>query len=627
MSRQRRRPNSRWISPRASARTSPSSSPCDSKSHPTTSASYAARVVPPAEPSWMSEGRCLRTGIKTSSPRASSSWGPQVAGTGWLVNVVDALVPAGKLGEVADWSEVVSLDHSDPNDEDKPMYDGAEVRTNVRASVFHSANYRGDSGYGGDSDANIRLAIIETAIDNDFVNRDHDGFKDSASGPSRVKAVYSCTSSGCGSPVSNTGSGDNHATRVTWIAAGSIEQNQDPTHQDADPAYPGTTAQVQRSGVEPETDIYFLRYASRSNGKRQAIEKAVALGADVYNLSAGSDDEECRDVDTRTYDSTSMNAALANALAAGTLPVHVTGNEADDAPSGACSAVYPSWRPEAVAVGSLDTPDAQNYTTAQLGAPSGRGYARTNITLSGNPIPALTAPGLLRQNFIGTSQYNSGQIGAPSTSYAAPIVAGGTALLKEALYENGNFAATLANGRRILVNLLLSGDGWYVNGLSSNTGSEEDGWVSGASGYGKVRLHHPGELSGPSFWSSQVRTINQGTTIWWPAFDSDGDGDNDTIPSGVTQLKWALAWFPSSLNDAGAMSAQLVQAACNSSNPTSGTIIGEDATAGFRKRLQASGSAVANKCIWLVVEAFDTPGSSTSLYSALYFHSGTTGAH
>jgi subtilisin family serine protease len=122
-----------------------------------------------------------------------------------------------------------------------------------------------------------------------------------------------------------------------------------------------------------------------------------------------------------TCDTTNaFTADLQNLVAAGILPVFSAGNYGA---GGRASGRYPATRPEALAVGSIDV-------IGQIAPSSSRGpntCGRSNYYPSDH-YPALVAPGV---NIV-TSYLNGGYITESGTSFSAPTVSGGLALLLSA---------------------------------------------------------------------------------------------------------------------------------------------------------------------------------------------------
>ncbi len=70
-----------------------------------------------------------------------------------------------------------------------------------------------------------------------------------------------------------------------------------------------------------------------------------------------------------------------------------------------------------------------------------------------------------------------------------------------------------------------------------------------------------------------------------------------------------------------------VWGSCSTSNPLSGQPQAYDWNTSGRKRIQMFAADIANKCLWLVVRPYFTPGTSVQVHDAAYYHSGNTGVH
>ncbi|EEI16094.1 S8 family serine peptidase [Corynebacterium lipophiloflavum] len=190
----------------------------------------------------------------------------------------------------------------------------------------------------------------------------------------------------------------------------------------------GTTA-----GVAPDAEVISIRQTSAHYRSREldptagagsvrtlvdALNNALDLQADVINISVVS----CLDprVSPRV-DTSGLDAALARAEAEGAVVVAAAGNVTSQCPQG--SSVIPSHSPTVLAVGARsDAHQLAEYSvavpesSAQLSAPGdvtvglspdGRGWAAGTLDAQGNVSP-----------FEGTS-------------FAAPVVAGSIALLRQ----------------------------------------------------------------------------------------------------------------------------------------------------------------------------------------------------
>jgi serine protease len=144
---------------------------------------------------------------------------------------------------------------------------------------------------------------------------------------------------------------------------------------------------------------------ARSSDIVQAIDWAVAQGANVINMSLGGGD----------YDGATA-AAVHDAVEAGVVVAVASGNDGQNSVS------YPAAYPDAIAVGSCDQHAAGDYPR------------RSNFSNYGDELD-LVAPG---DSILGESNYN-GQIGfylAAGTSLSSPQVAAAAALLVSGLGED-----------------------------------------------------------------------------------------------------------------------------------------------------------------------------------------------
>lgn len=130
----------------------------------------------------------------------------------------------------------------------------------------------------------------------------------------------------------------------------------------------------------------------------QALDRAVASGAKVVNLSLGS-----------TTDSTALNTAIAGALAQGVLVVTSSGN------SGTEGMVYPARK-----VNSATFPADSGLLAVGSVSP---GLYKSDFTSYGVNM-SLTAPG----EEVLTTFPDNRLVRATGTSFAAPAVAGALAL-------------------------------------------------------------------------------------------------------------------------------------------------------------------------------------------------------
>jgi len=540
---------------------------------------------------------------------------------GWLVNVVDAEVPAKAVAEIASLPGVVAVSFPEEvHNEQSRGWNGRLIRRGLKLDSAALANSKSDFYVGcfgttdpdtchdGNTnsrmgaDEEIRLAMVESGSgDSAQILRNHVGWRDGTSATNnRVRLVYNCGSSGC-TTTTSSGTENNHGTRVSWVAAGSLEQGQDSAYPLSDGAR--TTDQRNRSGVAKEAGVYYY-LGSTTTGLRLGIEQAVADGADVINMSWGG--AVCSSVTTYSYDSGSINAALRNALSAGALPVKSAGNEGDDGST--CTTTYPGWRPDVLTAGGLqsddnvtDMNDLGLYTSSSRGGATLRIMgSTTNRTFGGVDLMAPACIDLYFSN-DSTGYSTTKRCG---TSYAAPAVTGTAGLMRDALNHlgwSGN------NAKALMVNMLLFGDAW-----ESDTGANRTTGVGRASGFGRVHAHWPttDNLTAPWGWGWRARTINEGETLTWTV------GGSDAESTSVTQWKWAVTWFDSDLENSSDIVIR-VRDTC-----AGNVVVASDVSYDFRKRIQLRQSQIGGKCLEMEAQAIRTPSGGTTFYSADYYHSG-----
>ena len=396
----------------------------------------------------------------------------------WLVNQVQTTVPASLVPDVAAFPKVIGISlaaKTIPGVE----WDGSHSKDGTMLTSFRLAGLDGRSGNRSTS-GSIRIGIMEAAM----FNRNHAGWDDWHNGPSRIQAVKTCNQYGCTS-LPTTGPGqtvpaqDNHGTLVTWVAAGSIEQHQDP-------AFPSsyTLDQRRRSGHLPEAEIYFYS-GPGSQAIRGAIDEAVLDGVDILNLSLrwmGQCDN--------TWNVSGINEALAAALNAGVLVAACGGNLEPGESQDDCHVWYPGLRTETLAVNGLDTSSTWDpYHNLDILPNACRGGV--TVRSWGSFVTGYTgaidlcAPGTLRLYFSHPdfTDYVS-NVAASGCSVASPVVAAVAGALRNGFHSIG-WPTTSA--KVLMVNMLLMGDGW-----DADSGGENESRMSDLSGAGRVRMHWAG---------------------------------------------------------------------------------------------------------------------------------------
>lgn len=547
------------------------------------------------------------------------------------------------MARVAAWPEVEEAFYQDPALDPKPDTSGLEMRSELLVNNFHSAGYNAADGNDATTTA-VKIAIVEDVEDSNFyLNRDHDGFDNTSGGSTRITHLQDCRSGSCVATTDVNTVGSTHATRVTWVAAGSIEEGQDTTYPGS-----GTNDQKDRSGVATEASIQ-VYYTDGWDDIADAVAAAVANDADIINISIGSAQTECQDMAVpESYNLSGLNTALRNAFNAGVLIVKTAGNSHNVGDT--CSAGYPAWRPHVLSAGGVYTPGSETLDAAFLWYENGpgpddesadndewgSGRGRVPYVYDGNrvldsvPTVGLVAPTTIENYFSSLSSYSG--TSRTGTSYAAPMIAGSAALLKHAFYAV-SVPSWSTSAQRFMTNMLLMGNGWWVRDIEDDWGIEmgtSNQWASRNSGFGKLRMHYPYDstMGSNRRWLNVNTTVTDGGAFQAIKVNPNSSGVNQPLPSNVTQLKWNATVFPNELTDNGSIGFEVFDAACTSTTPWTGTHLAHDWTGSGRTRIQLTGASIQNRCIFLVIKPYFTPGAATTtVYNAFYWHSGATGMH
>lgn len=208
-------------------------------------------------------------------------------------------------------------------------------------------------------------------------------------------------------------------------------------------------------GVAPGVSIMPLRVLARNGSGTfsdiaEAINFAVANGADVINMSFGAD------ITPNQWNSTPTAAAVRNAHAAGVVLVAATGNEAND-PDPPSDVGFPARDANVIAVGATRFNDNRaSYSTFGPGvdimAPGGQN-PRSVVNEQTGARDAVLSPSFLhcpgnRGPCDGVQTICSGFF-STGTSFAAPQVTAGAAMLKAIGVEDPDVIQTLLqNGAR-----------------------------------------------------------------------------------------------------------------------------------------------------------------------------------
>jgi hypothetical protein len=544
--------------------------------------------------------------------------GATVAGRFWLGGSGLAVeAAAGSAPAIAALPGVRFVELDEGEDRPTTSYDLRSIRNGSRVQHLLNAGYDSNTNNRADATRPMRIGIIESdgsGTDN-YVGRTHVGYCDNdGSCTSRVKRVYMCTSS-CATTSAVMDPEMPHGQIVSSIAAGSIHQGQDPNFPGSD-----TTDQRRRSGMAPEADIYYYLYDG-GGGLRNAIQKAVEDGADIVNMSFGFGSSGCNPDE----DHDSVNAVLRDATDADVLFVGATGNDKDATlMSDPCRLLWPGTRPEVLTtVGLYSVDSTMPYGDLSIRYPIGPfqgcasrfggmpivmrdGSAQTATVLS------LAAPGLMRLMYRDPpNSYDETDFGGCGSSFAAPVVAGAAAGLRDVFRTIGWGAAN--DARAMYVNMALLGDGWNGQNVTTPGGSVRTTTdTNRRSGFGRVVMRWPeaGGVAGPWYWHWAPHTVHTDEEISVTVNTSAAE------PSGITEFKVVAVWFPTSFDSVSDVILEVIN------NCSGEVLLYTDDTWDYHKRVRVSGSVAAGKCLVSRLVGVDTPSAGQKVYLAHMYHAG-----
>lgn len=523
----------------------------------------------------------------------------------WLGNTVQASVARETVDAL--WRRDDVTDVSVNRNVESFTYEGNQLRLGTGAAPIIAG------GVNGDPPGTFRgkIGFIDASSGGNWPLRTHPVFQDSPGGPTRFVSVMDCnacvgwfgpfcTSWGCATTSATTGT-VLHSTFVAGIAAGSIEQGQDPFQTT-------TTARTQRSGMASETDL--VHYGMTDcDAMGRAFQRAVVDGVNVLNMSAGTG-VMC----SATADCGGVNAAIRSAFNSGTSIVTAVGNSG----AGGCALAYPSYRPEVVAVGALDSSGSLiAYTSLPFAAYSSGGGMPINVmgvsqTMAG---VGVLAPGdFFRDptNVASPANYTSAwSLDTSGTSLATPVVSGGQALFIDATRRSG----FVPDSRSVLVNTLLMGDRWGITG-SLATG------VHVNAGMGRFVQRAPGfaPFTGSGVWGWG------GTNLLLSAGTNTRTVGSSGPETGVGSWRWVTAAFADNLNAIDFD--YTIQAVDTCLNP--GAVIASDNSFDLRKRISLSGTDICPtgpsgscRCISMRINVLSAPASGVAMTTSDFFAAGS----
>jgi hypothetical protein len=281
--------------------------------------------------------------------------------------------------------------------------------------------------------------------------------------------------------------------------------------QGQDPIITDPYQRSRRSGIAHEAAI--LYYSAVSWGDiSTALFSAAVLGADVASLSVSADPvNTCGPCDT-TCDPAGLNQLFGAYQDLGMMVVSSAGNLNNDPGYGYpastdCNMSWPSFRPEVIAIGALDTASTLDYRNAPIAEMSGRGWMEVGVGgfLGGFGYVGQVAPvsyttvGSAKLYFTEDSTYQDTSsdtyfsVVRAGTSISTPIFAGGAALFRQAHPLHAFFGVGYLRA--------------LMSAMSYRDGDRE------VYGVGKARFRDVLALTPPANWYSPAFDIEEGEGI------------------------------------------------------------------------------------------------------------------
>ena len=539
----------------------------------------------------------------------------------WLSNTVTVAVTAGILADLITGLGIVDIspDVIGPSSEMELSYGGGSIRNGTLANELLTSSMNASQGHRGDANQPVRIAIIE-AGDTRHPDWFWPGWQSATTGINRLREMYNCTDSGCGAfYLPDNGSsitGFSHSMAVTWLAAGSIEANQDPlvtNNQD----------QVQRSGMAPGSEIYVYRLGGGSGSVVKAIEQAIEDGVDIVNMSFSYSEDIPNTICNIFTNFSAINETIRNATEAGLLFVGSGGNQGPNA----CGIGYPNLRPEVIAVAPLNSfPEEAFYGALELHSEASAGGIPIWVSNEGLQRTAgitLVAPGCISFHpkvtpFAG--QYADGSTGEErdmgrcASSMASPIIAGSAALIKHAIKNrlDGFYTPSANVPGRLTAALAVLGDKWNA----ANATNIETVGVNPKTGFGRIKLHAPMQNTATNpagFAMGTIESLISGES-------ASIDIGASPIEQQVQQFKIALLWYEDDYTqDVADIIVQLYDyCPANGGEPVE---IASDWTFNMYKSITVrDADTLTGRCLRVKVTGLSVD-DSRDVHYAFYFHS------
>ncbi len=485
---------------------------------------------------------------------------------------------------------------SDEHQMSVSRFDDVEMVEFTNGEVFRLATgsheYR-DAGLLGQSGSRrggrIRLGIVEST--NPF-DRRHPGFN-TAAGTTRVMRLATCNGSGCTTvPVGTNG----HGTAVASIAAGSVLDGQGTPL----PTECSFGANVCSHGL---TQALIYGYSVTGTFSTPWIA-AYYDYVDIINVSTGFSVWDCSTPELVALQGGNDRDIARALIALGVTIVAATGNVTQTG----CLA-FPAIMPAVLAVGSV-------RWALQPGGSIPYWNAPWEPTAIAGPLPVRARDGFLSSTAgvdIATEGYVQNHYVVPNgyasgggTSYASPRISAFAGMIQQ-LYP------TLEPGR---IMALIAAFGDASDGTTTGLRNTS---VDPRVGFGRAFVHRfvSPDVTAPFGWGAQRHTLHAGQLIRYSVWGAGAEAP------GITEWKWSVV----NADEDETAASHFLAYVTNQCAGQPETLVAIAEPGEFRRRVRLPGTSVSGRCLFMNLYGIYVPPEGVVLYTADYFHGGSSDEH
>lgn len=372
--------------------------------------------------------------------QAVEAAGGRVTYASWTSGSLDAELPASALEDLARHPGVFSIDYAEP--QAPAIYQGDDYFIATDAENFEP----GHPGLHGLSSKHSYTSRIVLALGEECIDQTNPAWQNAAPPSGSTRGwFYDCDPIGPCSMggVENCSGSDSHGTRVAQMMTADFMDGQDPSLS--------TTARRRRTGTCPECKFFFFQDQNLNN-RTKTLNAACDVGVDIFESSISTVAQSCDG-------SGHFDGALQSLIDCDAVYVQSAGN---NGAGPGCTTSYPADHPWTLTVSgvatqlSCHTSGAYYTSSCPHHSDASIGGARYDGTDGAASVVDLAAPYVFG-NAINPGTRDPVQCGVTAgTSFAAPIVAGLTAMLMD--WYNVHLDTSIFYDNRMRNFMLLMGD-------------------------------------------------------------------------------------------------------------------------------------------------------------------------